>query len=194
MRRARCPRCPWVAFSSPEIGSASRQMTGSWQDRADWSCLPVLGLVRESLAEVGKMPVQPGCLRSGRYPAHVLPGRRARASALAGRRLSGVPDRVQDGSRTVRCSWTQLDLMGHDPKPASRWPGTLRDYGRHTDRARYSRGGKWGNSRSVAIPMGRDRLTVKPSAKPTLVRTQHLPLPAETARELGIPGLAGCCF
>ena len=39
--------------------------------------------------------------------------------------------------------------------------------------------------------MGRDRLTVKPSAKPTLVRTQHLPLPAETARELGIPGLAG---
>ena len=39
--------------------------------------------------------------------------------------------------------------------------------------------------------MGRDRLTVKPSAKPTLVRTQHLPLPAETARELGIPRLAG---
>src|SRR5580704_11949203 len=39
--------------------------------------------------------------------------------------------------------------------------------------------------------MGRDRLTVKPSAKPTLVRTQHLPLPAETARELGLPGLAG---
>jgi len=65
---------------------------------------------------------------------------------------------------TVRCSWTQLDLMGHDPEPASRWPGTLRDYGRHTDRTRYSRGGKWGNSRSVAIPMGRDRLTVKPSA------------------------------
>src|SRR5450631_2539107 len=32
---------------------------------------------------------------------------------------------------------------------------------------------------------------VKPSAKPTLVRTQHLPLPAETARELGFPGLAG---
>ena len=38
---------------------------------------------------------------------------------------------------------------------------------------------------------GPDRLTVKPSAKPTLVRTQHLPLPAETARELGIPGVAG---
>ena len=32
-----------------------------------------------------------------------------------------------------------------------------------------------GNSRSAAIPMGRDRLAVKPSAKPTLVRTQHLP-------------------
>jgi hypothetical protein len=43
----------------------------------------------------------------------------------------------------------------------------------------------------VGIPVGWDRLTVKPSAKPTLVRTQHLPLPAETARELGIPGFAG---
>jgi hypothetical protein len=85
----------------------------------------------------------------------------------------------------------QLDLMGHDPKPASRWPGTLRDYGRHKDRVRYSRGENRENGRSVAIPMGRDWLTVKPSAKPTLVRTQHLPPPAETARELGIPGLAG---
>ena len=39
--------------------------------------------------------------------------------------------------------------------------------------------------------MGRDGLTVKPSAKPTLVRTQHLPPPAKTATGLGIPGLAG---
>jgi hypothetical protein len=38
---------------------------------------------------------------------------------------------------------------------------------------------------------GRVKRSVKPSAKPTLVRTQHLPLPAETACELGIPGLAG---
>ena len=36
--------------------------------------------------------------------------------------------------------------------------------------------------------------SVKPSAKPTLVRTQHLPPPAEIACELGFPGLAGCCF
>jgi hypothetical protein len=43
----------------------------------------------------------------------------------------------------------------------------------------------------VAIPIGRDRLTVKPSAQPTLVRTQHLPPPAKTARDRGIPGLAG---
>jgi hypothetical protein len=35
------------------------------------------------------------------------------------------------------------------------------------------------------------RISVKSSAKPTLVRTQHLPPPAETARGLGIPGLAG---
>jgi hypothetical protein len=34
-------------------------------------------------------------------------------------------------------------------------------------------------------------LSVKLSTWPTLVRTQHLPLPAETARELAIPGLAG---
>jgi hypothetical protein len=34
--------------------------------------------------------------------------------------------------------------------------------------------------------MGRNRRTVKPSAQPTLVRTQHLPLPAETARDRGI--------
>jgi hypothetical protein len=33
--------------------------------------------------------------------------------------------------------------------------------------------------------------SVKPSAKPTLVRTQHLPPPAKIARELGFPGLAG---
>ncbi len=62
----------------------------------------------------------------------------------------------------MRWSWTQLDLIGHDPKPASRWPCTLRDYGRQMDRTRYSRGGKKRNTRSVAIPMGRDRLTVKP--------------------------------
>src|SRR5450755_5079047 len=50
----------------------------------------------------------------------------------------------------------------------------------------------------IFTPAGRPRqgtfLTVKPSAKPTLVRTQHLPPPAEIARELGFPGLAGCCF
>jgi hypothetical protein len=50
---------------------------------------------------------------------------------------------VRDGSGTMRGSWTQLDLMGHDPEPASRWPGTLRDYGRHTDRTRYAHGGTY---------------------------------------------------
>ena len=50
---------------------------------------------------------------------------------------------------------------------------------------------EWRYSRSAAIPMGRNGRSVKPSAKPTLVRTQHLPPPAEMARELGIPGLAG---
>ena len=69
----------------------------------------------------------------------------------AGQWLSGVPSRVQDGSGTVRCSWTQLDLMAHDPKPGSRWPGTLRDYGRHADRTRFSLCAEWGLRRSAAI-------------------------------------------
>jgi len=38
---------------------------------------------------------------------------------------------------TMRCSRTQLDFMERDPKDASPWPGTLRDYGRHTDRSRF---------------------------------------------------------
>jgi hypothetical protein len=60
-------------------------------------------------------------------------------------------------------------------------------HGRRADRTRISRGEEWRNSRSAAIPMGWDGLPVKPSAQPTLVRTQHLPPPAKTARELGIP-------
>jgi len=57
--------------------------------------------------------------RVGHYPAHVRPGEYGHQLRRAGW-LSGVPGRVQDGSRTMRSSWTQLDLMGHDPEPASR--------------------------------------------------------------------------
>jgi hypothetical protein len=88
------------------------------------------------------MPVQIGSPRVGSIRHMSCPAGGVRTSAAAGRQLSGVPGRAQDGSGAVRCSWTQLDLMGHDPEPVSRWPSTLRDYGRHTDRARYSRGGK----------------------------------------------------
>src|ERR1035438_4078259 len=112
------------------------------------------------------MPGQIGSPGVGSIRYMSCPAGGVRTSAAGGRRLSGVPGRVQDGGGMVRCSWTRLDLVGHDPKPASRWPGTLPDYGRHTDRTRYSRGGKWRNSRSVAIPMGRDRLTVKPLTLP----------------------------
>ena len=49
-----------------------------------------------------------------------------------------------------------------------------------SDRCRHSRRSQRSRRRSV-----------KPSASPTLVRTQHLPLPAEIARGLGIPGLVG---
>jgi hypothetical protein len=54
--------------------------------------------------------------------------------------------------------------------------------GRNTDFAPR----EWRNSRSAPILMGRNRRSVKPSAQPTLVRTQHLPPPAKTARDRGI--------
>ena len=44
---------------------------------------------------------------------------------------------------------------------------------------------------TAGCPSGQRERSVKPSAQPTLVRTQHLPPPAETARELGIPGPRG---
>src|SRR6266567_2954536 len=39
---------------------------------------------------------------------------------------------------------------------------------------------------TAGCPSGQRERSVKPSAQPTLVRTQHLPPPAKTARELGI--------
>src|SRR6266702_147511 len=41
---------------------------------------------------------------------------------------------------------------------------------------------KRGFARSAAIPVGREKRSVKPSAQPTMVRIHHLPPPAETAR------------
>ena len=54
----------------------------------------------------------------------------------------------------------------------------------------------YGFSRNLdgTLPLVSKRPEKYRQVNPTLVRTQHLPLPAETARELGIPGLAGCCF
>jgi hypothetical protein len=150
--------------------------------------VPDLGLTEEPPAGDVKLAVQIGF--PGGDSTWRVSGREC------GRRLrqAGSPKcTAGSGSgRAIRCSWTQLDLMAHDPEPAPRWPGTLRGHGRHTDRTRYSHGGKWRNGRSVAIPMGLDRLTVKPSAKPTLVRTQHLPLktPGQTrCRCSRMPGL-----
>ena len=48
--------------------------------------------------------------------------------------------------------------------------------------------------RSGAIWCEQERNTVKPSAQPTLVRTQHLPPPAKTARSLRKRGPAGRSF
>src|SRR6185312_3259802 len=46
----------------------------------------------------------------------------------------------------------------------------------------------------AGCPSGQRERSVKPSAQPTLVRTQHLPPPAETARQLRILALAGRFF
>src|ERR1700687_4744082 len=43
----------------------------------------------------------------------------------------------------------------------------------------------------MALWRGAEELSVKPSAQPTLVRTQHLPPPAKTARSLRKRGPAG---
>jgi hypothetical protein len=59
----------------------------------------------------------------------------------------------------------------------------LRSYqhGHIADRVGYSRAGRGSLTRSLAIPMGWAKRSVKPSAQPTLVRTQHLPPPVKTA-------------
>ena len=87
----------------------------------------------------------------------------ARPSATAGRRFSDVPSRSRGwrvGSGRMGCGRTQLDFLGHDPKAASHGPGTLWNYGRHTDGTRFSRGGERCIRRSAAIPMGRNGLPV----------------------------------
>jgi hypothetical protein len=99
--------------------------------------------------------------RSGRH-------RPRQAGGIAAR-----PAGVQDGGGTVRLSWTQLDLMGHDRKPASRWPGTLREYGRHTDRTRYSPGGKWRSSRSSLKKRGRSRGSMCPFSAGSRPGSRH---------------------
>jgi hypothetical protein len=66
---------------------------------------------------------------------------------------------------------------------------------RHWDRlgggtgCRVARSAVWRHPKRTDTPD--NERPVKPSAQPTLVRTQHLPLPAETARGLGILGLTG---
>jgi hypothetical protein len=157
------PRCPRVTSLFAEIGLASGQMAGSWQGPRIGPAYRSSGLSGNpggSVNDAHADRISNGGKHPGTCP--VRPGEYGHRLRQAGGSAACAA-----GSRTavVRCSWTQLDLMGHDPKPASRWPGTLRDYGRHTDRTRYSRGGKWRNNRSVTIRMGRDRLTVKP---PTL--------------------------
>jgi hypothetical protein len=126
-----CRNCRQVrpARQVPVVSSGRFPLRGKsglpadrWRDRgrtAGWSCLPVLGLVRGTFGGGVKDARADRISKGGKYPVHVLSGRGS-AGIGCGRRLSGVPGRVQDGSGAVRCSRTQLDLMGHDPKPASR--------------------------------------------------------------------------
>jgi hypothetical protein len=66
-----------------------------------------------------------------------------------------------------------------------------RAHGHMTDRT--GREGRYQleNTRSDGIWPHQAKRSVKPSAQPTLVRTQHLPPPAKTARELGCSWLGG---
>jgi hypothetical protein len=82
------------------------------------SCRTCPATISHTLAKDSRRTVRSGL--PGWGSIRRMSGRGVPASASAGRRLSGVPGRVQDGSGAVRCSRTQLDLMGHDPEPAPR--------------------------------------------------------------------------
>jgi hypothetical protein len=64
-------------------------------------------------------------------------------------------------------------------------------HGRMTDGAGNAESHSRDPWRVSGHPVGSPRRSVKPSAKPTLVRTQHLPPPAKTARGLGFPRSRG---
>ncbi len=53
---------------------------------------------------------------------------------------------------------------------------------------RYPSSSRPSRTAKAGCPSGQRERSVKPSAQPTLVRTQHLPPPAETASDLGVRG------
>jgi hypothetical protein len=116
-------------------------------------------LAGESLAGVVNDGGADRISKVGPYPSHVRPGS---MGIGCGRPVSSAACPAR--SRTALANEMQLDLTGHDPKPASRGPGTLRDYGRQTDRTWFPGGVDWRICRSVAIPVGRNGRAVKPSA------------------------------
>ncbi len=97
----------------------------------------------------------------------------------------------QQAALSCGTGWSWADMHAVRARPGAQRHGRPD----HTDIWRTGPGihmaTKGSFARSAAIPMGAEKRSVKPSAKPTLVRTQHLPPPAETARGLGIPGPAG---
>ena len=102
--------------------------------------------------------------------------------ARAGKPISSQQSGERAGSRLARTLSVPVRVFTH---PAQRAHGHMTDRtgreGRYQPESRRS-GGIW------ALWVKR---SVKPSAQPTLVRTQHLPPPAEMARELGFPRLRG---
>jgi len=89
----------------------------------------------------------------------------------------------RSGTLRGRCPWLSVLQDGLSPR-ARTYSGQLIAANIIQSRLR----------RSERIWRCRQESTVKPSAQPTLVRTQHLPLPAETARLLRILALAGRFF
>ena len=119
------------------------------------------------------------------------------AGRAPGRRRTGPGPRLWQAGVSVTCpagardGWVTMGALDVAGLSWTSW-GMIQNVRRadqahseatdaHTDRTRLSRGEEWRIRRSAGIPMGRDGLPVKPSAQPTLVRTQHLPPPAKTS-------------
>ena len=140
----------------------------------------------------GKPAGQVGDGRAGFLRWAVSGGLRQHASTQSAQQVARPGDGWRCGSR-MGGSGTPLDSVGLVYRASALTWATRNSRTRGGQDADSTRRGM-AKKQVSAHSDGWNGPPVKPSAQPTLVRTQHLPLPAEMARELGIPGFAGCCF